>query len=389
MATTTNYTGMAYIEEVTEGTTPATPAFQVLPTTGGSPTSNITTAMSEVIRDDRQTDDLIVVDTEIGGEINYELSYEPYTPFMKSLLQNDTSTSISITAATVDGADFTTVSKTGIEALVNPGDVFRLSSVLDSAIDGVYTCIDNSVAGEISIYPAMSSSMTAQVDIVVAATTVMTNGADVPKSYTFRKTAISDGTTYYWYYRGLKISSMNWNLATGSILNGTFNVVGLTEEATSTQITGETSVPVPDYAIMNSVTSIGTVYLEGVSLGTCSFESLNLTYDNQVTSAKSIGNLGACATASYSVQITGAVEIFFKDLSLYNKFLNADSFSVSIILTDSDDNSIGLNMPKCKFETLDTPIGGKDQFLKQSGNFRALRDATDNYMFKLSLVDAV
>lgn len=387
MAVTTNYTGISYIEEVTEGETPATPAFQLLPTTGGSPVSNISTAVSEVIRADRQTDDLVVVDSEVGGELNYELSYEPYTPLMLALLQNDTSGTIAISGASVDGVDFTTVSDAGIEALVEIGDVFRLSSALDSAIDGIYTCTDNSVADEITIYPAMSDAMTAQTDIAVDSDSITKNGADAPKTYTFRKTAVNDGTYSYWYYRGIKISTMNWNFATGSILNGNFSVMGLTEEATGTPIVGETEDAVADYAIMNAVSSVGTIYLEGVSLGTCSFQSLDLTYDNQITAAKSIGVLGACETASYSVQITGNVEVYFQDLSLYNKFLNAQSFGVTIILTDGDGNSIGMSMPKCKFETLDTPISGKDQFLMQSGSFRALRDATDDYMFKLSLVD--
>jgi len=388
MAVTTNYTGIAYIEEVVEGETPATPQFQILPTTGGSPVSNISTAVSEVIRADRQTDDLVVVDSEVGGELNYELSYEPYKPFMKALLQQDTIGTIAVAAAEVDGIDFGVVSKTGIEALVEIGDVFRLSSVLDGAIDGVYTCTDNSVPGEISIYPDMPITMTAQTDIAIDADEILTNGANAPKTYTFKKTADNNGTLSYWYYRGIKISTMNWNFATGSILNGTFNVLGLTEEAVGTPIVGEqTDINVADYSIMNAVSSVGAIYLEGVSLGTCSFQSLDLSYDNQITAAKSISVLGACETASYSVQITGNVEVYFKDLSLYNKFLNAESFGVTIILTDGDGNSIGMSMPKCKFETLDTPISGKDQFLMQSGSFRALRDATDDYMFKLSLID--
>lgn len=388
MATTTNYTSMAYIEESVEGETPATPEFQLLPTTGGSPVSNITTAVSEVIRPDRQTDDLTITDSEVGGEINYELSYEPYKPLMIALLQNDTSGSISVAAASVDGVDFTKISSAGVEGLVSIGDVFRVSSALDDAIDGFYTCTDNSVADEITIYPAMASTMTAQSDVEITATEVIVNGANTPKSYTFKKTALSDAVTNLWYYRGIKISSMNWNFATGSILNGTFSVMGRTEEATITPIAGQQpDLPVADYSIMNSVTSIGTIYLEGVSLGTCSFESLDLNYDNQVTSAKSIGTLGACDNASYSVQITGSVSVFFKDLSLYNKFLDAEAFGVTIILEDGDENSIGINMPKCKFESLDTPIDGKDNFLKQSGSFRALREATDNYMFKLSFID--
>lgn len=400
MATSTNYTQLGYIEEVISGETPATPTFELLPTTGGSPVSNITTAVSEVIRADRQTDDLTVVDSSISGDLNYELSYAPYKPFIEALMQNTASAPVSEAGCSVDGVDFTVISKTSIHTILEVGDVFKVTSILDSTIDGVYTCVDNTTTvDEVVIYPAMPDTMTAQSDILISITTTIVNGAEVPKSYTIRKSAVEGGSSYYWYYRGCKINTMNFNFATGSILNGSMGVIGLTEEARTTVLTGETADdPVPEYTIMNSVNSIGTIYLQDdlgapLTLGTCSFSSLDLTVDNQINEAKSIGVLGACDTAAFSVQITGAVEVYFKNLDLYNKFLNSESFAVTIILedgivdTEGLGESIGINLPKCKFETLDTPINGKDEFLMQSGSLRALRDVTGDYMVKFSFID--
>ena len=139
---------------------------------------------------------------------------------------------------------------------------------------------------------------------------------------------------------------------------------------------------------MNSVTSVGVIRVSGVTLGTCSFSSLDLTIDNQVNAAKGIGVLGACDLAAFSLQVTGNTEVYFNNLDLYNKFLAATEFSVTLILTDGDGNTIGIDMPKVKFETLDTPISGKDAFLMQSGTIRSLRDTTKDYMVKFSRVDA-
>ena len=99
-------------------------------------------------------------------------------------------------------------------------------------------------------------------------------------------------------------------------------------------------------------------------------------------------------TVSYSLMVTGSVEVFFKDLTLYNKFKGSESFSVTIILDDNASesvigNGIGINMQNCKFETLDTPISGKDAFLKQTGSFKALRDVTNDNMVKVSFIDSV
>lgn len=388
MVASTNLTSLAYDKETVFGTTDDTPTFTILPTTGGGPVNNISTAESEVIRDDRQTDDLSVVDGEISGDIAYELSYAPYADFMESVLMNTSTKNIALTAVTNDGTgDNTIIGAAGIEDDVKIGDVFHLASIVDSTIDGAYTCIAEGT-DEVTVYPATGATA-ALTDLTVDATDIRTNGASAVQGYTIRKKASNAGSDYYWYYRGCVINSMNFNFATGSILNGSIGIVGLTEETRTTVLPSETADdPTPAYTIMNSVTSVGVIRIGGVTLGTCSFSSLDLTIDNKVNLAKAISVLGACDVAAFSVEVTGNTEVYFNNLDLYNKFVNAQSFSVTIILTDGDGNSIGIDLPKCKFESLDTPISGKDAFLMQSGTLKGLRDATSDYMIKFSRIDA-
>ena len=87
--TSTNYTDISYIKEVTPGVIPdnSPTVFQIIPTTGGSPSYNLTTTVSDVIRSDRQTDDLVVTDAEVTGDIEFEAAYGPYKPLFQSLLR--------------------------------------------------------------------------------------------------------------------------------------------------------------------------------------------------------------------------------------------------------------------------------------------------------------
>ena len=389
MVASTNKTSLAYDKETVLGETDATPTFTLLPTMGGSPANNISTAVSEVIREDRQTDDLIVVDGDVNGDVNFELSYAPYKDFMNSVLMNaNAPRTLSETAVTNDGtADNTIIGKAGLEAIIQVGDVFRLTSITDPTIDGEYTCIATGT-DQATVFPATGATA-ALSDVVITATEIQTNGSSPIEGYTIRKKADNAGTPYYWYYRGCAINSMNLKFATGSILNGTFNIVGLTEETRTSVLAGETAdAPIPAYSILNSVTSIGVIRIGGVTLGTCSFASLDLTVDNQINAAKSIGALGACDLSAYSLMVTGSTEVYFANLDLYDKFVNATEFSVTIIVKDGDGNTIGIDMPKCKFESLETPISGKDAFLMQSGSFKGLRDVTNDYMIKFSRIDA-
>ena len=93
---TTNYTDLSYVVESVPGEIPANPAFQLLPTTGGALQLNISTEVSEVIRSDRQIDDLVPVDAEVSGDINFELSYAPWKPIIQELLRPDAGPSDSI-----------------------------------------------------------------------------------------------------------------------------------------------------------------------------------------------------------------------------------------------------------------------------------------------------
>ena len=388
MSASTNTTSLAYDAETQFGVTNATPQFTLLPTTGGSPVNNISTAVSEVIRSDRQTDDLVVVDGDVSGEINYELSYGPYADFMDSVLMNNTTSSIDESAVSNDIATDDFLDKASLESAIAVGDVFHLSSATNSLIDGAYTCIALGT-DSVQIYPA-TGTLSNLTDVQVTATSIQTNGSDAIQGYTIRKQADNNGTPYYWYYTGCAINSMNFNFATGSILNGSLGIIGLQESTSTSKLAGEqTDIPTPPYSIMNSVTSVGVIRIEGVTLGVCQFSSLDLTIDNQINAAKSIGVLGACDLAAYSLMVTGNTEVYFNNLDLYNKFVNSQSFSVTIIVTDTDGNSIGIDIPKCKFESLDTPISGKDAFLMQSGSFKGLRDSTSDYMVKFSRIDTV
>jgi len=227
----------------------------------------------------------------------------------------------------------------------------------------------------------------AGVPVVISLTTVRNGAQSQPDSYTFLKRVGGIDNLAYFYYNGMQISQMTFNFATGSILNGTFDLIGFTETVTETEIVGQTIVDIPAHALMNSVSSITKIDIVGLSV-TTEFESLNLTINNNINAAKAIGTLGAVDLASFTLDVTGDINLYFEDIATYDKFKAADSFSLAITLEDSGGNIMIVSMPKVKFETLESPVDGKDNFLFQAGTMRALRDATNNYMVQFDFFDA-
>lgn len=79
---------LAYIKEVTSGTTPATPAFTKMRTTGDSFNLTRDSLESAELRADRAITDLKLGNKQSGGSIDFELSYENFEPFLEAVLES-------------------------------------------------------------------------------------------------------------------------------------------------------------------------------------------------------------------------------------------------------------------------------------------------------------
>ena len=390
--TSTNYSDISYVAEVTAGTTPATPAFQLLPTTGGSPMSNLTTAVSEVIRSDRMIDDLIVVDSEVSGDINYELSYAPYKPLIDACLRNDTPTTVAIAAASDivmsnTNSEITSTTTDFSAAGIVAGMFFRVSgAALDAANNGIYKVTSVTDANTLVVDPAPNSDQVAEASVDIDAIHNK-NSNDAASTFTFCKRIQGIAAPAYYYYRGCAISNMSFNFNTGEILTGGLSLFGRTEEATETGISGQSYVAVPSYDLMNAVQSVVSINVSGLPAAT-EFSSLTLNLNNNTTGAKAIGTLGSVDVTDFTFEATGDISLYFEDLNAYNAYQNSTSFALDLTLQDATGNNIIISMPKCKFETLEAPIDGKDSFLMLSGTFRALRDETQNSMVEVTFIPA-
>lgn len=106
----TNRVDVAVVEEATLGTTPATPAFELLRITG-APDLAFTpqTTVSEELRSDRQVSDLALVGATAGGGLPIELSYGTFDKLIQAAMfstwvtrrrENVDTTQISAVAAT-------------------------------------------------------------------------------------------------------------------------------------------------------------------------------------------------------------------------------------------------------------------------------------------------
>lgn len=78
MSTSADLVQIAVVPEVTYGATPATPAFQIVRTTGEGIAFAPTTTQSNEMNPQRQVTDSILTGGQSTGDLNFELAYEPW-----------------------------------------------------------------------------------------------------------------------------------------------------------------------------------------------------------------------------------------------------------------------------------------------------------------------
>lgn len=165
-----NRSKTSYVQEVTAGTTPASPAFKEMRVTSNTMQLQPTRTTSNEIRADRQVVDQILVDLNTNGETGIELSFHAHDDLIEAALQGTWSSKPSITVVTEDTeiSDLTattfTVASGGSSFLAN--NLILTTGFANSANNDIITVVSSSTSTTI-VCP--SSSFTAEGTVPVGA----------------------------------------------------------------------------------------------------------------------------------------------------------------------------------------------------------------------------
>lgn len=382
---------LGYIVESQPGTTPNSPAFQLLPTVGGSPDGNIETKTSGEIRTDRMDLDLTVTDKNVAGKMDYELTYVPYAPLLTALMGGTPITldeTQSDIAASSSGKTYTSAALADFAA-VGAGDFCLVSGFTgDVANNGL-----KKIATGVTLVITLDSSETLVDDASGEAVTITVNRvansvsvATVHNSYTFLKRVQQISNPAYMYYRGCMINGINWDFSVGDFVKGDFDIIGLSEDITETEVGSSTYTAVATHALMSSANA-ATIVSAGLGSGV-DIEKATIKYDNHIDQAKAVGTLGAVSLKPMTLECVVDLTMFFEDIAAYTLLAASTSFELTFTLVDTAGNYIVFHLPECKFVTLESPVPGKDQFFFLNGQAKALKDATLGYAAAMNLLAA-
>jgi hypothetical protein len=217
----------------------------------------------------------------------------------------------------------------------------------------------------------------------VAGLSEIKNGVEL-KSFTIQKHFQDLTAPVFQNFTGMRVGGLNLDFKTGSILTGSMSFMGLGVNIGEAQIAGATVVDSEGIAseLLNAVTDVIEIKENGVT-STMVIKSMTMALNNNLRAQDAIGSLSHVGVALGKLDISGNIEVYFTDLTSYNRFVNGTGFSLSFKVQSSAGDYFNFVLPNVKFESAEMNSGGLDQDLMLTTTWRALYDSTEASMITI------
>lgn len=205
--------------------------------------------------------------------------------------------------------------------------------------------------------------------------------------FTVRKHFQDMSPVQYHLYRGTAVEGFNFTMELGAIVNGAFNLVSFGIDSLTGIMTapydGESTTAAPTTVPMNAVTNFQDFTIDGVPYSGC-VSRMTLSLVNNIRAIQCIGSLTARDMRLGRIEITGDMEFYFNDSSVYDKFVKGTELDVAFALEDAAGNRLTFDLPRVKFETGEVVASGENTDVMITASYRALYSAGDAYVMKLT-----
>ena len=199
------------------------------------------------------------------------------------------------------------------------------------------------------------------------------NGVLEP-SFSFEETIFEAGTPYYSRFAGVMISTLSLAIASRQVIKGTIGLMGQKEVLDAVALTGATYTPSPTTDSIKAH-QIGALTIAGLTTPPV-VKTLNFNLSNNLRIRDAVGTLYSQQFGDGQADITGTMDAYFADNSLYQQVLNHGGGALSCFIgTGNAGHGYVLAMPNLVFLDGSKVLGGKNDDVMVSIPFRARFDA--------------
>lgn len=367
---------VAYVTEVTPGTTPGTPIASLLRCTSASLGMERNLIESAELRSDRMISDVRSGMRRIQGDIDTEFSAGSFDDFIeaatggtwvptKVLTGNPT---LAVTAST---RTITRSAGSFVTDSFANGDYVFFSGFTNAGNNGLFK-----ITTVAALTLIMDPTATTLVDEVAAANKMVESFAGVLKAgTTARSFSIEVGLkniTQYRLFKGCYIDKLAFSVKPNAIAKIKYSILGMDEAVSATPMDAS-----PDPALTTKTidgNSALAVIKEGGST-LAYITGVDFVLDNQGKILEVVGSNKGVGVNWGRSKITGTITAYIPDVTMYNKFVNDANSSLEFVLADGTVGSYSFKLPNVKYTAGKMDVTNEDAMI-QSLPFSALYDPT-------------
>ncbi len=365
---------IATVPEVTFGVTPGSPTMTAMRNTGTTLNLSKESFVSGEIRSDRQITISRHGNKQVGGDINFELSYGSLDDYLESVMfstfaafAGTASGALTDAAGYAVGITAITLGSAGTGSILT-GDVITFAGDTNPYV--VLTG-DPDVSDGASIVlqaPGLLVAIPASTTAVTVRPGNQIKVGVIQKSFSIERRFVD--IDQYLVFAGCVANTFSLNVAAGQMLTGSIGFVGSKLTVTGTELAVPGAAPTAEVfsAFEGSILDGDTV----IAIVT----ALTMNMQNGVEANFVVGSDETPQLSFGRANLSGTVTAFFEDAVLLNKFINETPASLKLTLTDKAFNVLDFDIPNIRYNGGDIPVN-TEQSLQIEMPWQAILDVSD------------
>lgn len=202
------------------------------------------------------------------------------------------------------------------------------------------------------------------------------------RSNTIERQYLDHSPVTYEYLRGQVLDKFSINAPAQQIATCTMSYVGADAVTQTTRFAGATDVAAPTGDVLNTSSNVGRIGFGGTTItGPNYVMSATIEVNNNLRRQNAIGSIGAVGIGVGELSVTGTLETYFGDATVYAAVVNntKTSFDLRLGRADGDRPTVVFDLPSLKLSGGSPNVSGKNADVMLSAPFQAFRDATLGY----------
>ncbi|USN15492.1 tail tube-like protein [Brevundimonas phage vB_BpoS-Kikimora] len=247
----------------------------------------------------------------------------------------------------------------------------------DATLHGVFK-IEAMTDDKLTVSPAPATFANAGAAGVTFKGSMLRNPSDAdditPQSYTL-ETGFED-VDQYWMTDGLRVGAFSYNIASNSILTGSFSFNGRATKRQGVSKLGRAPYTVLETTatpVANATVNVGAIVINGEQL-TTAIQSITLNGNNNLRDQNAVSHKFPAGIGAGRMEITGNLVAYFADGSLWDKFIEHETVSVEFSIEDVLGNHYEYTIPAVNFTTDTVNPPGGNQDVMETMEYGAKRD---------------